>query len=51
MSDWDKSMLKVIYDRKKKMESGPNSDNPSKPLYRENEKDLNLYKVSIDMLK
>lgn len=51
MSDWDKNMLKVIYDRKKKMEFGRNSENSSKPLYKENEKDLNLYKVSIDMLK
>ena len=48
MSDWDKHMLKVIYDRKKKMEFGRNAENPLKPLYKENEKDLNLYKVSID---
>mmetsp|Transcript_8607 Transcript_8607/g.10635 ORF Transcript_8607/g.10635 Transcript_8607/m.10635 type:complete len:206 (-) Transcript_8607:186-803(-) len=51
ISEWDKAMYKVIYERKKKMESGKNPDDPLKPLFKENEKDLNLYKVSIDMLK
>jgi len=51
VSDWDKAIYKVIVERKNKMQSGRNADNPTKPLYRESEKDLNLYKVSIDMLK
>jgi len=50
-SEWDKALFKVINTRKNKMQTGTKPDDPSKPLYKENEKDLNLYKVSIDMLK
>lgn len=56
-SEWDKALMKVITNRKNKMQSGLKPENPEKPgkptepMYEENEKDLNLYKVSIDMLK
>ena len=56
-SEWDRALFKVITHRKDKMQKGlkprdPNKPNePGKPMYKENEKDLNLYKVSIDMLK
>ena len=51
-SEWDKALFKVITTRKNKMQSGIKPDDPEgRPLYKENEKDLNLYKVSIDMLK
>ena len=43
VSDWDKAMLKVIQDRKNHMQKSEQ--------YKPNTKDLNLYKVSIDMLK
>ena len=56
-SEWDRALFKVITHRKDKMQKGfkprdPNKPNePGKPMYKENEKDLNLYKVSIDMIK
>jgi len=49
--------MKVIQNRKNKMQTSYKPDDPEKPgksrepLYMDNEKDLNLYKVSIDMLK
>ncbi len=49
-SEWDRAMFRVITDRKNKMQSGLKPDS-EEPLYKDKEKDLNLYKVSIDMLK
>ena len=50
-SEWDRALFKVITARKNKMQNGKKPDKPDVPLYKEKEKDLNLYKVSIDMLK
>lgn len=50
-SDWDRAMFKIITNRKNKMQSGHKPDNVTQPMYQDKEKDLNLYKVSIDMLK
>ena len=50
-SEWDKALFKVIQTRKNKMQSGMKPDDPTKPLFKENEKDLNLYRVSIDMFE
>lgn len=50
-SEWDRALFRVISHRKQKMQTGASLKDKSKPMYKENEKDLNLYKVSIDMLK
>lgn len=49
-SEWDRAMFRVITNRKNKMQSGF-KEGSQKLLFQDKEKDLNLYKVSIDMLK